>query len=56
MDRTWRVASYSDANGGNCIETASGAGVIMVRDTKNRQGFMLSVPALAWAKFTATIR
>ena len=51
----WRKSSYSGANGGSCVETASGAGVILVRDTTDRDGFTLSVPAEGWAKFTATI-
>jgi Domain of unknown function (DUF397) len=52
----WRKSSYSGANGGSCVETASGAGVILVRDTTDRDGFTLSVPAETWAKFTATIK
>ena len=52
----WRKSSYSDANGGSCVETATGDGVILVRDTTNREGFTLSVPAVAWARFTATLR
>jgi hypothetical protein len=52
----WRKSSYSGANGGSCVETSSGAGVILVIDTTNRDGFTLSVPAEAWAKFTATIK
>jgi hypothetical protein len=47
---------YSGANGGSCIETASGAGVILVRDTTDRDGFTLSVPTETWARFTATIK
>lgn len=30
----WRKSSYSDGNGGDCIETASGDGVILVRDIR----------------------
>ena len=52
----WRKSSYSGANGGSCVETASGVGMILVRDTTDRDGFTLSVPAETWAKFTATIK
>ena len=52
----WRKSTYSDANGGQCLETASGHGLVMVRDTTNRAGGMLSVPADAWQQFVATIR
>lgn len=52
----WRKSSFSGANGGQCVETASGDGVILVRDTTNRDGVTLSVPANAWQAFTATLR
>lgn len=52
----WRKSSYSDANGGNCVETASGSGVVLVRDTSNRDGGTLAIPAEAWGKFTAELR
>lgn len=52
----WRKSSYSGANGGSCVETASDAGVILVRDTTDRDGFTLSVPAQTWARFTATFK
>jgi hypothetical protein len=52
----WRKSSYSGGNGGDCVEVASDA-VVLVRDTtQNGNGPMLSVPASAWEKFTATLR
>jgi len=51
----WRKASYSNGTG-QCIETASGGGVIAVRDTVDRGGVTLSVPASAWAAFLGTLR
>jgi hypothetical protein len=51
----WRKSTYSDGNGGNCVETASGPGVILVRDTTDRDGVTLSVPAAAWRTFTHTL-
>jgi hypothetical protein len=56
MGHNWRKSSYSGANGGSCVETASGAGVILVRDTTDREGCTLSVPADAWARFTDSLR
>ncbi len=51
----WRKATYS--NGGeNCVETASGSGVILVRDTKYRDGGTLAFGAGAWERFTASLR
>jgi hypothetical protein len=51
----WRKSSYSGSNGGQCVEVASAEGV-MVRDTTNRDGVTLSVPAGAWRTFTASLR
>lgn len=52
----WRTSTYSDANGGNCVEIASTDGVILVRDTVNRAGEVLTLTAGAWASFTASLR
>jgi hypothetical protein len=51
----WRKSSYSGGNGGSCVEVAND-GVIMVRDTTNRDGGTLVFSAQAWAAFAATIR
>jgi hypothetical protein len=48
---TWRTASYS-GNSGNCVEVADATRVVLVRDTKDREGGMLSIPADAWQAFT----
>jgi hypothetical protein len=52
----WRTASYSGANGGECVEVASAADAVIVRDTKNRNGETLSVPASAWRAFIAAMK
>jgi hypothetical protein len=51
----WRKSSYSDGNGGQCVEVAS-ADRVAVRDTTDREGTVLSIPADAWRTFTATIK
>ena len=51
----WRKSSYTH-NGGNCVETASGDGVILVRDTKHRDGGALAFGPEAWARFLTSIR
>jgi hypothetical protein len=33
----WRTSGYSGANGGECVEVATTAGAVMVRDTKDQQ-------------------
>jgi hypothetical protein len=50
----WRKSSYSGANGGDCVEVASDD-AILVRDTKDRSGAVLSVPAEAWERFTDSV-
>lgn len=54
---TWRTSTYSSGNGGNCVEAGvAGRGGVLVRDTKNRDGATLSIPAAAWAAFTDTLK
>jgi hypothetical protein len=51
----WRKSTYSDANGGSCVEVASDDGV-MVRDTTDRDGVALEFPSWAWAAFVTRLR
>ena len=51
----WRKSSYSGANGGECVEVANAANVLIVRDTKHRDGYELRVPADAWRAFISTV-
>jgi hypothetical protein len=55
-DMNWRKASYSSNGGANCVETASGSGAVLVRDTANRDGGTLSFSAAVWEWFTASLR
>ncbi len=52
----WRKSSYSNGQGGDCVELASDSCTVMVRDTKNRQGGTLTFTASAWAAFTAGLK
>jgi Domain of unknown function (DUF397) len=52
----WRKSSYSDGNGGQCVETASDNSTVTVRDTADRDGGTLTFSASAWAEFTAAVR
>ena len=52
----WRKSTYSDGNGGECVETASDAGMILIRDTTDRDGVTLAIPAHAWRAFAARLR
>jgi hypothetical protein len=51
----WRKSTYSDGNGGACVEVASADGA-MVRDTTDRDGVTLEFPAGAWAAFVMRLR
>jgi Domain of unknown function (DUF397) len=52
----WRKSSYSDGNGGNCVETATRDGNVAVRDTTDRVGATLSFTTEAWQMFINTLR
>lgn len=52
----WRKSTYSANGGSACIETASNGGVILVRDTTDRDGGALSFTADAWLAFLGTLR
>lgn len=53
----WRKASYSNGNGGDCVEVADLAGGHRaVRDSKNPAGPVLTVTAAGWGTFTAGVR
>jgi hypothetical protein len=51
----WCKSSYSDSEGGNCVEVAL-ATRIHVRDSKNPTGPELDVPARAWAAFVSAVQ
>lgn len=53
---SWRTSSYSGNGGGNCVEVGNAARLVAVRDTKDRHGVVLALPADAWRKFTAAIK
>ena len=55
MESVWRKSSHSGDNGGECVEVAT-AEAVLVRDTTDRTGTVLTFSADAWHAFTATIR
>ncbi|MFC9850122.1 DUF397 domain-containing protein [Streptomyces prasinus] len=52
----WYRSTYSDGNGGNCLEVAHGfPGIVPVRDSKVTAGPVLVVGAAAWAEFIGAV-
>lgn len=47
----FRKSSFSNTNGGECVEVGAQSGVIGVRDSKSPAGGVVAVPADAWAVF-----
>ena len=55
---TWLKSSYSNGDGGNCVEWAPEfvpAGVVPVRDSKDPSGPALSFAPQAWAEFVGAV-
>lgn len=53
----WRKSSYSNPDGGNCVEVADGfPGAIPVRDSKDPQGPALTFEAMAWTSFITAVK
>jgi Domain of unknown function (DUF397) len=53
---TWRKATQSGNSGANCVEAGvTTHGHVLIRDTTNRDGTVLDIPAAAWTHFTASL-
>ncbi|MEU0740336.1 DUF397 domain-containing protein [Streptomyces sp. NPDC006134] len=53
----WRRSSYSNANGGDCVEiTEDFPGVVPVRDSKTPGGPALVVTAASWTAFVTALK
>ena len=52
----WRISTHS-ANGSTCVEVAPNLpGIVAVRDSKNRQGPVLTFTPHAWRAFIGQLR
>ncbi|MBW1599724.1 DUF397 domain-containing protein [Streptomyces sp. JJ38] len=50
----WRRSSYSNSDGGQCVEVADGfPGLLPVRDSKSPEGPALIFGSKAWNAFAA---
>ncbi|MFD7907233.1 DUF397 domain-containing protein [Kitasatospora sp. NPDC059747] len=56
----WKKSTYSEGDGGNCIEAALNLatvdGVVPVRDSKDRSGPELEISAAGWSAFVSAVR
>jgi len=57
MNPVWRKSSRSNANGGDCVEVADNLpGRVLVRDSKDQAGPVLTFSPGAWRAFVAQVR
>lgn len=52
----WRKSSYSNGMGGECVEVATSAEDVAVRDSKLPHGPRLALPLPAWGHFVEALR
>ncbi|MGW7349982.1 DUF397 domain-containing protein [Streptomyces sp. NPDC054784] len=55
-EAAWFKSSYSTDNGGACVEIAPLPIAVGIRDSKDKSGPALVVPATAWTAFTTHLR
>ena len=53
---TWRKSSYSSASSDNCIEVATAAHAVAVRDSEDPSGPALAFTPAGWQAFTRRVR
>lgn len=53
----WRKSSYSNGDGGECLEVADDfPGLVPVRDSKAPESPALIIPAAAWSRFVTAVK
>jgi len=53
----WRKSSYSGNGGADCVEVAGNLpGVVLVRDSKDREGPRLSLDGQVWSEFLLGVK
>ena len=51
IDVRWIKSSYSGGDGGECVEVASTAEAVLVRDLKDKDGPRLAFGRAEWSEF-----
>jgi hypothetical protein len=51
VEVAWRKSSYSDSEGAECVEVAEATAAVHIRDSKDPEGPILTVPRGGWADF-----
>jgi hypothetical protein len=52
----WRTSTYSNGGADTCVEVGSAVACVLVRDTTDRPGAVLTIPGPAWRTFLADLR
>jgi hypothetical protein len=53
----WRKSTFSNGNGGNCVEVARNlSGIVAIRDSKDPEGPVLAFTPDQWRTFVGAIR
>ncbi|WP_433271971.1 DUF397 domain-containing protein [Actinosynnema sp. CS-041913] len=52
----WRKSSYSGGNGGACVELAHDTAGLLVRDSKNPEGPVLTFDTTAFTQLLNTLK
>jgi hypothetical protein len=55
IDPRWRKSSFS-GNGGNCVQVGQARRGVLVRDTQNWQGPVLSFSLAVWRRFADRVK
>ncbi|GAA2112643.1 hypothetical protein GCM10009802_10850 [Streptomyces synnematoformans] len=56
MAAEWRKSSYSESNGGDCVEVKRTPTAIPVRDSKDPEGPQLAFTPAAWTAFVTAVK
>ncbi|MGW9637518.1 DUF397 domain-containing protein [Nocardiopsis alba] len=55
MNEHWKKSTYSNGQGGNCVEARAIDQGAAIRDTQNRALAELNLPAHEWSAFLTTL-